>query len=89
MFEGDQVVIQKSTTAPDPFSAFTNSGLVTHCLPCFLSCGFALMVLYHLALGSYLGYMHSSLALLRVIPCVLVALHPWPLQASLHLKFKP
>ena len=39
-----------------------------------------------LALGSYLGYIASSLALLGAIPCMLVVQHPWLLQVSLHLK---
>jgi hypothetical protein len=40
------------------------------------------MVLFPLTLGSCLGYIVSFLAQLR-------AQHPWQLQVSLHLKFKP
>ena len=58
----------------------------TPCFPCFLSCGFALMVPCLLALGSCLGYITSSLALLGAISCMLVVQHPWLLQVSLHLK---
>ena len=60
--------------------------LVTLISLCFLSYGFALMVLYLLALGFYLGYIVSFLAPLGVILCVLVAQHPWQLLVSLHLK---
>jgi hypothetical protein len=47
------------------------------------------MVLFPLTLGSCLGYIVSFLTQLGVIPCVLVVQHPWQLQVSLHLKFKP
>ena len=60
--------------------------LETPCFPCFLSCGFALMISCLLTLGSCLGYIASSLALLGAIPCVLVVQHSWLLQVSLHLK---
>ena len=84
MFEGDQVVIQKSTTAPDPFAVFRK--YLRSCDSLFPLCpsyGFVLMVLCPLSLGSYLGYMCSFLALLGAIPCVLVVL-----QVSLRPKFK-
>ena len=69
-FEGDRVVIQKSSSAPDPLALFQRY-LVSRDsrFPCFLSYGFILMALCLLVLGSCLGCIISSLSLLEVILC--------------------
>ena len=63
-------------------------GLMIPCSLCSLSYGFTLTVVCLLSHGCYLGYMFSFLTLLGAILCMLVVLHPWLLQLSLHLKFK-
>ena len=89
MFEGDQVDIQRAQLLLiHLWFSIGMLGLVTHCSLCSLCCGFTLMVLCLLGLGSYLGYMFSFLTLLGAIPYMLVVLHSWLLQVSLHLKFK-